>query len=148
MGKRVRLRESIFFIQILQGDAAQIEEWAKENCGVNSCPGGTIPDDSCFDNPFHDEEVPVLSPDNYAEWLKHNDPGDLSELPGCEGLLKDQSQWFDESLYGPGMTCDFNIQLTYPDDGSSRPDQMSQTIKFYETDDSQCGTPPGTSSKY
>jgi len=134
------LKLGLHIISFIQGSIGQIHDWAEANCGANNCPGQSIPDDNCFNNPFDDIDVPILSVDHYNDWVEVNHPGDLSNLEGCEDLLKSESQWFDPAIYGDDMTCNFNIQLTYPDDGSSKPPQMSQTVLFYdsETPEDEC----------
>ena len=122
----------------------EVHDWAKDNCGgvTNECENANLPDEKCFSNPFDDIEVD-FSFDGYKEWFKDNHPGDLTELDGCEDLLKSYDQWFDPEVFGPDMDCNFKMKMNYPQDGSSQPNPTSQVTSFFEAalkDGEKCGS--------
>jgi len=128
----------------------EVQDWAKDNCGgvTGECENANLPDEKCFANPFEDIEVD-FSYDGYNEWVKDNHPGDLTDLDGCEDLLKSYDQWFDPDVFGEDMDCNFKMKMNYPQDGSSQPNPTSQVTSFFEgamDEGEKCGS--GSTGRY
>jgi len=133
------------------GSAADVESWAADNCGANTCTWPQINSKDCFSNPFDNPtDIKDLLLD-YDEWaanyvLENERPDftDPYEFPECnvdgESVFKPYAEWFGAEVTG----CDFKIQLTseyFSDAGLD--DRATQTTSFYsgKKDDNVCGDP-------